>query len=236
MATNRTIINAWENRYLPDIFYEQPGQANDPVPKEARIISLLRGRYANRSDVFTSGMVSISYKVPEDTAGFAPEFFVALDVPDADIREASPNFFIWKLGKTPDFVVDIALPSSLENDLGRKRDIYAELGIAEYWRFDPTGGDLYGRPLVGERLVDGEYQPYELHTESEGTAWAHSELLGLDFFWDGDEFDVLDPETGKTIDPLEMEREARRADRLEFEARERELLDELNRLRRQLDD
>ncbi|MCY4654438.1 MAG: Uma2 family endonuclease [Dehalococcoidia bacterium] len=236
MATTRTIINAWENRYLPDIFYEQPNQGNDSVPQEARIIRLLRSLYANRSDVFISGMVSISYKVPDDIARFAPEFFIALDVPDATIRRDSPNFFIWKLGKSPDFVIEIASPSTAENDLGIKRDLYAELGIAEYWRFDPTGGELYGQPLAGERLVEGGYQPYALHTKEDGSVHGYSKLLDLDFCWDGNEFDVLDPETGRTIDPLEAEREARETERLEFEARERELLDELNRLRSQMND
>lgn len=259
METTRTIINAWENRYLPDIFYEQPSQVNDPVPKEARIISVLRALYADRSDVFMSGMVSVSYKVPDDTARFAPEFFIALDVPDADIREDSPNFFIWKLGKTPDFAVDIGSPSSSENDLGPKRELYAELGIIEYWRFDPTGGDFCGQPLAGERLVDGEYQPYELQVGDDGSARGYSEVLDVDFYWDGQDFDVLDPETGRTIDKFETEREARmgaeaqagaerearlqaeaqvgaeREARLAAEARERELLDELNRLRRRLD-
>ena len=236
MASTSTIINAWENRYLPDIFYEQPNQVNDPASKEARIIRLLRALYANRSDVFISGMVSISYKVPDDIARFAPEFFIALDVPDATIRLNSPNFFIWKLGKSPDFVMDVASPSTAENDLGIKRDLYAELGIAEYWRFDPRGGELYGQPLVGERLTDGEYQPYELQVSADGSFRAYSEVLDVDFYWDGQEFDVLDPETGKTIDPLEIERDARRAERLESEVRERELLNEINRLRSQLND
>ena len=236
MATTRTIINAWENRYLPDIFYEQPNQVNDPVPQEARIISLLRAQYANRSDVFMSGMVSISYKVPDDTVRFAPEFFIALDVPDATIRLNSPNFFVWKLGKSPDFVMDIASPSTAVNDLRHKRDMYMELGITEYWRFDPTGGELYGQPLAGERLVEGGYQPYELHTKEDGSVHGYSQLLELDLCWDGNEFDVLDPETGRTIDPLEIERDARRAERLESEIRERELLDEINRLRSRLND
>ena len=245
MASNRTIINAWENRYLPDIFYEQPGQVNDPASKEARIISLLRERYANRSDVFMSGMVSISYKVPEDTARFAPEFFIALDIPDADIRERSQNFFIWRLGKSPDFVMDLSSSSSRVTDPERKRDLYAELGVVEYWRFDPTGGELYGQPLAGERLVDGEYQPYELQIGEDDSVRGYSEVLDVEFYWDGQEFDVLDPETGKTIDKrvaaeaqANAEREARLAEqtaRLAAEARERELLDELNHLRRRLD-
>ena len=114
--------------------------------------------------------------------------------------------------------------------------MYAELGITEYWRFDPTGGDFYGQPLAGEQLVDGEYQPYELQIGDDGSVRGYSELLDVDFYWDGDEFDVLDPETGRTIDKLEAERAARQADRLEFEARERELLDEVARLRSRLDD
>ena len=246
MATTRTIINAWVNRYLPDIFYEQPNQVNDPASKEARIISLLRALYANRSDVFMSGMVSISYNVPDDIARFAPEFFIAIDVPDATIRLNSPNFFIWKLGKSPDFVMDIASPSTAVNDLRHKRDMYMELEIAECWRFDPTGGELYGQPLAGERLVEDGYQPYELHTKEDGSVHGYSQLLDLDFYWDGNEFDVLDPETGRTIDKFEAERDARlqaeaqadkeREARLAAEARERELVDEFNRLRSQLND
>ena len=239
MATTRTIENAWENRYLPDIFYEQPNQMVDVALQQSslrRVIILLRARYCDCPDTFMSGMVSIPYKVPNDTARFAPEFFIAFDVPDVNIRQDSPNFFIWRLGKTPDFVIDIASPSTAANELGHKRDMYAELGITEYWRFDPTGGDFYGQPLAGERLVDGEYQPYEMLVDDDGSVIGYSELLDLSFYWDGDEFDVLDPETGKTIDKYEVEREARQAERLEFEARERELLDEISRLRRQLDD
>ena len=245
MATTRTITNAWENRYLPDVFYEEPDPVEDGVLQELpllRIINLLWERYEVRPDVFMSGMVFVSYDATDGNARVAPDFFIAFDVPNESIRRNLPNFWIWETGKVPDFVIEVASPSTASNDLGPKRDLYAELGITEYWRFDPTGGELYGQPLAGERLVDGEYQPYELRVDDDGSVMGYSELLDLNFYWDGDEFDVLDPATGKTIDPLdiahqevEAEREARQADRLEFEARERELLDELARLRRRLD-
>ena len=101
-------------------------------------------------------------------------------------------------------------------------------------------------------MVDGEYQPYELRVADDGSTKGYSELLDLDFYWDGDEFHVLDPETGRTIGKFETEREVRleaeaqanmelearlvereadQADRLAFKARERELLDKINRLR-----
>ena len=42
-----------------------------------------------------------------------------------------------------------------------RRDDYAAFGIPEYWRFDETG-EHYGDRLVGERLVDGVYEPIEI--------------------------------------------------------------------------
>ena len=38
-----------------------------------------------------------------------------------------------------------------------KQDIYAGTGVAEYWRFDPTGRWLT-TAMVGERLMDSECQ------------------------------------------------------------------------------
>ena len=249
MATTRTITNAWENRYLPDIFYEEPEPPEDALVQERtvdRIKRLLWERYEEFADVFISGMFYVAYDKTDGNRRVQPDTFIAFDVDEEAIRRNLPNYWVWEVGKVPDFVVEVASPSTASNDLGPKRDLYAKLGIAEYWRFDPTGDELYGQPITGERLVDGEYQPYELHTEEDGSVRGYSQLLDLEFYWDGDEFDVLDPETGRTIDKLEAEREARlqaeaqvgaeREARLAAEARERELLDELNRLRRQLDD
>ena len=249
MATTRTITNAWENRYLPDIFYEQMVLAEEPVVQEStldRIKGLLMSRFGGLPDVFISGAFYICYDRTDGNRRLQPDCLIAFDVDAEAVRYNLPNYWIWEVGKAPDFVIEIASPSTSSNDLGHKRDMYAELGITEYWRFDPTGGDFYGQPLAGERLVDGEYQPYELYTEEDGSVRGYSQLLDLEFYWDGEEFDVRAPETGRTIDKFEAEREARlqaeaqvgaeREARQAAEARERELLDELNRLRRQLDD
>ena len=247
MATTRTttktfkkITNAWVNRTLPDIFYEEPEPVEDGVLQETplmRIINLLWELYEDRPDVFMSGMVFVSYDETNGNARVAPDFFIAFDVPNESIRRNLPNFWIWEIGKVPDFALEVASPSTASNDLGRKRDLYAELGIAEYWRFDPTGGDNYGQPLAGERLVAGEYLPYELREEADGSVIGYSPLLDVDFYWDGDEFDVLDPVTGRTIDKRIAAEE--RADAAEeradaTEARNNELLAEIERLRHQI--
>ena len=221
MATTRTMTNAWVDRKLPDIFYEEPERVEDGMEQDLsiqRISHLLFERYKDRSDVFCSGRIFISYDESNGNRRVGPDFFIAFDVDDDAIRANLPNFWIWETGKVPDFALEVASPSTASNDLGRKRELYAELGVTEYWRFDATGGERYGQPLAGERLVEGEYQPYELQVDDDGSVRAYSELLDVDFYWDGGEFDVLDPETGRTIDKYEVEREVW----LAAEARERE--------------
>ena len=59
------------------------------------------------------------------------------------------NFWVWRVGKAPDFAMGMASPSTEANDMGGKRDLYESLEIAEYWRLDPMGGNLYGQPITG---------------------------------------------------------------------------------------
>ena len=111
--------------------------------------------------------------------------------------------------------------------MGSKRDLYAELGVGEYWRYDETGGDFYGEPLVGERLVDGEYRRLELHRESDGGVWCHSEVLNLDLWWDDGDLRFWDPVAGNWL----LSHEEERTGRLDAEARVAELEAKLRRLR-----
>ena len=212
MTTARTMTNAWIHRTLPDIFYEEPEPVEDGMLQDLPmryLIRLLDELYEGRDDVFMSGEVFISYDQRNGNARVAPDFFIAFGVEAAAIRVNLPNFWLWETGKAPDWVMEVASPSTARNDLEGKRNLYAQLGIAEYWRFDPTGGELYGKALAGDRLVDGQYVEYEAATAHDGSIRVHSELLGVDFFWDGvDGFDIIDPDTGRTIDRNVLQREA----------------------------
>ncbi len=235
MATTNVMTNAWVNKTLPDIFYEDPEPVEDGMQQAPIIVEiayLLAAFFRSEPEVFVSAGGFIFYDPANGNRRIAPDLYIAFDVDVAGIRENLPNYWIWEVGKAPDLVMEVASPSTASNDLGHKRDLYAQLGIAEYWRLDPTGGELYGQPLAGEHLLNGEYQPCDLHTDEDGTIWAYSQVLDLRFHW-GEElengFDVRDPETGRTIDMAVIERKAR----LAAEARERELLAEIERLRRQ---
>lgn len=205
-------------RTLPDIFYEDPEPVEDDMLQARpihRIAGLLYDYYEDRPDVFVSDGGFIMYNRKNGNERVAPDCYIAFDVDVARIEEMA-NFWVWRVGKAPDFAMEMASPSTAANDLGHKRDLYARIGITEYWRLDPTGGDLYGQPLTGERLVDDAYVPYDISAEPDGSATSYSKLLDLVFSWDeAGGFDLLDPVTRRTIDKVVIER----AGRLVAEAR-----------------
>ena len=139
-----------------------------------------------------------------------------------------------RTGQAPDFVLEIASPSTGNRDVTEKRDGYAAVGIPEYWRFDPTGGQHHGAPLAGDRLVEGVYQPIMIEQAGEQTHQGYSAVLDLHLRWEQGELGWYDPAAGRHIVRFDDEREARlaaeaRADTTE--ARLRELEAELERRR-----
>ena len=202
---------------LPDIFYEDPEPVEDHMQQEDTIIHLahlLKSWFQPRGNTFVSGGGFIFYNEANGNDRVAPDCFIALDR-DPDYVYQFENYFLWEVGKPPDFVLEVASRSTAQNDLGRKRDLYARLGIPEYWRMDPRGGRFYGAPLTGEQLVNGEYVPFPVEEFPDGSVQSHSEVLDLDFFWDREreKFDIIDPATGMTIDREDIERRAREAER-----------------------
>ena len=208
MTTRAAIVE----RTLPDIFYEDPERIEDDMQQAPTILHLLSMLtvWFKDKNVFVAAGGFIFWNRLNGNDRVSPDGFITLDT-DPEFVYGFPNYLVWEVGKPPDFVVEVASKSTASNDLGYKRDLYAWLGITEYWRFDSSGEKLYPTELMGERLVDGEYVPYELHKEPNGSVWSHSEVLGLDFVWTGFSFDIREPLTGLSIDTAEVAERAKRA-------------------------
>ena len=178
---------------LPDGEYQ--------APLYVRILSTLRAHYRDVPGARVNGDTFIYYVEGNPRRSVSPDCYVALGLPEESIESIERNnvYLLWEVGKAPDFVLEIGSPSTADRDLGLKRDLYAELGVSEYWRYDESGGDFYGEPLVGERLVDGEYQRIELRHESDGGTWSHSDILGLDLRWSDGELRFWDPMAGNWL-------------------------------------
>ena len=160
---------------------------------------------------------------PEGTGDMAglryPDLLVAFNV-DPAAYEASNAYVISEQGKPPDFVLEIASPSTWREDAGPKRDHYAAIGVGEYWRFDETG--RHGGRLHGERLANGEYVAIDIDELPDGSLQGYSTTLDLNLRWERGELVFYEPATGRPIASLESERA--RADAAEARVRELEEL------------
>ncbi len=216
---------------LTDVFYPESdgmplpdGEFQSPLFRE--IVGTLETHFNNRPNVHVNGNTFIYYEEGNPQRLVSPDCYVALDISMESI-ERNNTYLLWEVGKPPDFVLEIGSPSTGRTDLVGKRELYAELEIGEYWRFDATGGEFYGEPLVGEQLVDGEYRRIELERESDGMVRGHSPVLGLDLCWDDGRLRYFDPATGSWLLNQMEERAARES----AEERLAEMEAELRRVR-----
>ena len=195
----------------------------------------------NPSALVFGPSVNLIYDSAVSGSFIVPDCCVVLGVDAETIRHDRRSYRIDEWGQTPVFVLEVASESTAYRDLNEKREIYAQMGAREYWRLDATGGEYYEEPLVGERLVNGEYARFELHREPNDDIWSRSEALGVDFYYRVDEdgygaFLLRDSETSEWLNDLGGEIAARQAAEgraQAAEARNRELQAELDRLRGQ---
>ena len=171
------------------------------------ILYMLAGRFADflkSEEVLVDINSFICYDRDNLNVRVMPDCYLAFGVDTRAIRERR-LYLPWEVGKVPDFVMEVASETTAQHDLTGKRDIYLRIGIPEYWRFDPTGGEHYGQPLAADRLADGEYQPIELTTEPDGLLKGYSEILGLYLCADGHDLRLYDPDTGRYVRNAEQD-------------------------------
>ena len=142
-----------------------------------------------------------------------PDLLIAFNV-DPETYRRRRAYVIEDQGKPPDFVLEVASPSTRRIDATAKRLDYAALGISEYWRFDEEVRRR-GPRLAGDQLMDGEYQPIPVEEVAEGVLQGYSPVLDLHLRWEQGQLAWYDPATGRHITTFEDERT--RADRAEAE-------------------
>ena len=150
-----------------------------------------------------------------------------------ELMLAQGGYAIDGQGKAPDFVLEIASPTTGVVDYTDKRDDYERYGVSEYWRFDPSGGDYHDEPLAGDRLVEGRYGPIAVETLGEGLLRGYSEVLDLYLCWEHGELRFFDARTGSYLRTHSEELDVRlraEARANDAEARVAQLEAELRRL------
>ncbi len=160
----------------PDSDGEPTAENDHQLTAMLDAISMLRAWFADREDVYAGGDMLMYYRMNDNETRVAPDVFVVFGV---ESRHKRDSWIVWREGKAPDIVMELASGSTWRRDMREKRDIYAVMGVTEYWRFDPTSS-YFSPPLIGERLRDGQYTAMDLTTDDDSILRGYSAVLGLD--------------------------------------------------------
>ncbi|NJR63563.1 MAG: Uma2 family endonuclease [Cyanobacteria bacterium CRU_2_1] len=143
------------------------------------ILEVLR-QYLAGQQVAVLGNQFLYYAQGFPRARTAPDVMVIFNVEPG----GRDNYKIWEEGQVPSVIFEITSASTRKKDESFKKELYAQLGVQEYWQFDPRGEwipeQLRGYRLhdftnfngelesVYEPITDGQSQPLQLRLTTEG--------------------------------------------------------------------
>ena len=134
-------------------------------------VGTLRQHWRGRRDVFVGGDLFVYWH--RGRPPVSPDVLVAFGV----ASRHHGSYVVWEEGKPPDFVLEVVSPSSGERDEKEKPAIYAEMGVPEYFWYDPKGE--LEPALAGFELCGCEYRPLPEATLPGGVVGIRSKVLGL---------------------------------------------------------
>lgn len=101
----------------------------------------------------------------------APDVMVIFDVEPG----GRDNYKIWEEGQVPGVIFEMTSKGTQDQDKTFKKTLYEQLGVKEYWLFDPKGEwfkeNLQGYRLRGETyepITDSRSEPLQLRLAVEG--------------------------------------------------------------------
>jgi Uma2 family endonuclease len=186
----------------------KPLGETDAHRREIRaIIAMLEFFFAEHADVYVSGNLMFYYEKGNPSAVVSPDVFVIRGVPKKERR----TYKLWEERKPPIAVFEITSRSTRLEGKGTKRELFAMLGVREYFLFDPLA-EYLKPPLQGFVLQGDEF--FQIDPEPDGALVSHE--LGLRLLRDGSYLRLIDSGTSQ---PLLRPSELDNARRAEAEAR-----------------
>jgi Uma2 family endonuclease len=173
--------------------------AETPVHGNAMIVLLqaLQDLFGDRTDMYMGINMFVYYERGNPQRKVSPDVYLAKGVRGNHVRR---SFRTWEEGTVPTVVFEISSEDTFRIDLTDKRELYASLGVSEYYLFDPD--DRYLDPqLQGLRLKKGVYVPIAPGKDGSLT----SRELGFRLIAEGTLLRLLELKTGRPV-PTRAER------------------------------
>ncbi|MCY4535225.1 MAG: Uma2 family endonuclease [Bryobacterales bacterium] len=174
----------------------------------------LHHHFRERQQVLVAMELMVYYQRDNNEAKLQPDVQVVFGVRRGD----RSSFKVWEEGKAPDFVLEVASPSTEGNDAEHKAWEYARIGVREYWRLDPQGS-LMENALEGYELSAGQYEPLQPVVVAGRGGALRSRVLGLELRSQRQAgatvLVFVDPRTGQEFDGTLEAAERRIAEREE---------------------
>jgi Uma2 family endonuclease len=182
--------------YYPDTDGEPMAESDFQADPLTYLRSALSDYFQDQPQVYVSGNLLIYYEEGHPERSVAPDVFVVLDVP----KQKRDSYKVWEEGKAPDVVIEITSRSTQKKDEEVKPTLYRQLGIQEYFQYDPKGE--YLKPaLKGRRLISHRrYQPMTPIYGLDGSLRFTSRVLGgLELRLERGNLRLFDPQTGNYL-------------------------------------
>jgi Uma2 family endonuclease len=100
-------------------------------------------RYFAGEHIYVTGNLLLYYERGNRYKSIAPDCFVVWDIEPKRRRV----YKLWEEGKGPAVVFEVTSKSTQREDFGKKMELYAKLGVQEYFIYDPTR-EYLDPPLV----------------------------------------------------------------------------------------
>ena len=178
---------------FPEFSPREDMQNNKHIYTQSIITALMN--YLGSSDTtYVGSEVPLGWTASVRQGVLIPDLMVALNC-DVERINGQDGYELQSQPHPPEFALEVASVSTAQRDYTEKRAGYANYGVLEYWRFDPTDGRRYPAGLAGDRLAGGVYEPVELEYYGDGNKRGYSEALGLYVCWEDGELRLYDPMT-----------------------------------------
>ncbi|MBI4675677.1 MAG: Uma2 family endonuclease [Chloroflexi bacterium] len=232
--------------FPPQTMVEYPESDGKPMAETMKhilvityLLNVLMAWFRDRADMYVGGNNLIYYVEGFPKKFFAPDVYL---IPGLD-KTPRRVLKLWEIKRAPAVIFEITSRATWEDDLGDKMELYAQLGVREYFVYDVEHEELEP-PLRGFRLAGFEYEP--MQPDPDGRIYSAELQLQLQEI-DGT-LRLINPRTGEILKTYTESEEARqeaeelaheagiRADqeyqaRLEAEAEAARLRAELEKLR-----